>query len=121
MHASVEIGSCVCINDGVQILTASHDVRSPNWPLIAQPIVVRDHAWIAVNALILPGVTIGRGAVVGAGAVVAKDVPDYAVVVGNPAQVRVNARCHELNYNPTCFLGFQAAWLGRPIVSVQKR
>lgn len=47
------------------------------------PIVVRDDVWIGQNALILSGVTIGQGAVIGAGSVVAKDVPPYAIFVGN--------------------------------------
>lgn len=50
-------------------------------------IVVKDDVWIATNAIILSGVTIGQGAVIGAGAVVTKDVPPYAIVGGNPAKV----------------------------------
>jgi galactoside O-acetyltransferase len=51
------------------------------------PIVIRDKAWIGFGAIVLKGVTIGEGAVVGAGSVVTKDVPDWTVVGGNPAQV----------------------------------
>jgi acetyltransferase-like isoleucine patch superfamily enzyme len=51
------------------------------------PIIVEDDVWIGIEAIILSGITIKRGAVIGAGAVVAKDVPPYAVVVGNPAKV----------------------------------
>ena len=51
------------------------------------PIVIKDKAWIGFNSIIMKGVTIGEGAVVGAGSVVTKDVPDYAVVGGNPAKV----------------------------------
>jgi acetyltransferase-like isoleucine patch superfamily enzyme len=51
------------------------------------PVRIRDSAWIGFNAIILKGVTVGKGAVVSAGAVVAQDVPDYAVVMGNPAPV----------------------------------
>ena len=51
------------------------------------PVRILDNAWIGFNAIILKGVTIGRGAVVSAGAVVSQDVPDYAVVAGNPARV----------------------------------
>ena len=43
--------------------------------------------WIGANAVILPGVTVGKGSVVGAGAIVTKDVPEYAIVGGNPAKV----------------------------------
>ena len=51
------------------------------------PIVIKDKAWIGFNSMIMKGVTIGEGAVVGAGSVVVNDVPDYAVVGGNPAKV----------------------------------
>ena len=47
----------------------------------------QEYAWVGAGATILPGVCIGRHAIVGAGSVVTKDVPDYAVAVGNPAKV----------------------------------
>ena len=56
------------------------------------PIIIEDDAWIGFNSTILKGVTIGRGAVVGAASVVTKDVPSYAVVVGNPARIIDYAR-----------------------------
>lgn len=55
--------------------------------IVAAPVRVREHAWIGMNAIILKGVTIGAHAVIGAGSVVSRDVPDYALAVGNPAQV----------------------------------
>jgi maltose O-acetyltransferase len=114
LHAEVEIGSNVCINDGVKLMTGSHDVREPDWKMFGRPIRIQDYAWVATGAVILPGVTIGRGAVVGAYSVVTKDVPDYAVATGNPARFRENIRCRELRYCPADLLSFQAAWLGRP-------
>jgi len=51
------------------------------------PIIVDDDVWIGMDAMILSGVKIGRGAIVGARAVVAKDIPPYAIVVGNPAKI----------------------------------
>jgi acetyltransferase-like isoleucine patch superfamily enzyme len=51
------------------------------------PVMIKDNAWIGFNSIILKGVTIGEGAIVGAGSVVTKDVPDYAVVAGNPARI----------------------------------
>jgi acetyltransferase-like isoleucine patch superfamily enzyme len=55
--------------------------------LVTKPIRIEDNAWVAAKVTILPGVTIGEGAVVGACTVVAKDVPPWSVVVGNPARV----------------------------------
>lgn len=55
--------------------------------VVSAPVVIKDKAWIGFQAIILKGVTIGEGAIVGAGSVVTKDVPDYAVVGGNPAKI----------------------------------
>ena len=114
-HAQIRIGSNVCINDGVRLITASHDVRDAGWKQFAKPIVIEDFAWIATGAVILPGVRVGRGAVVGAGSVVSKNVPDFAVAVGNPAIVRENVRPKELAYSPVRLLALANAWLGRPL------
>jgi acetyltransferase-like isoleucine patch superfamily enzyme len=112
VHAPLTVGADVCINDGAKILTASHDVLDPEWRTVANEIVIGDHAWIATNALILPGVVIGRGAVVGAGAVVAKDVPDGGIVAGNPALLLDKCRSLELHYSPTSSLALFRAWCG---------
>jgi acetyltransferase-like isoleucine patch superfamily enzyme len=62
--------------------------RYHNWETTLKvPIIIKKGSWIGAKAIILKGVTIGEGAVVGAGSVVTKDVPDYAVVAGNPAKV----------------------------------
>lgn len=111
LHDKIIIGTNVCINDGVILLTASHDIADPNWLMVKKPIIIEDNAWIAVNAVILPGVRIGKGAVVGAGAVVSKNVEDYTVVVGNPARPISKKRGDQLNYNPCEFLAGNRAWL----------
>lgn len=113
LHDKIFIGNNVSINSNVQLLTGSHDTYDSAWQLIKKPIVIKDFAWIAYNAIILPGVTIGTGAVIGAGAVVSKDVPDYAVVAGNPAKV-VGQRCQKLAYSPVDFCAPFEAWLGNP-------
>jgi acetyltransferase-like isoleucine patch superfamily enzyme len=78
----VFIGPCaVFVND------RHPRVNNPRYR--AEPPIVEDDASIGANATILPGVRIGRGAVVGAGAVVTKDVEPYTTVVGNPARVLV--------------------------------
>lgn len=54
----------------------------------AQKVVIGDDVWIGRRVIILPGVHIGQGAVIGAGAVVAKDIPEYAIAVGNPVVIK---------------------------------
>ncbi len=89
------VGSCaggVEIEEGVQIapqvtvLTVNHDFYERHI-VICKPVLIKKFAWIGARVTILPGVTIGEYAIVGAGSVVTKDVPDYAVAVGNPAKV----------------------------------
>lgn len=111
LHAKVEIGERVCINDGVEILTASHDISDPAWKVTKGAIVIEDYAWIGTGAMILPGVHIGQGAVVGARAVVSKSVAPQTIVVGNPARPVSKSRCRELHYNPCEFLAANRAWL----------
>lgn len=84
---TIRIGSGVVISQDSYLCTASHDISSPLMVLTKSEIVVNDNVWIAARANILPGVVIGDGAVVGACAVIAKDVPSWSVVVGNPARV----------------------------------
>ncbi len=63
-------------------------IANKNWEVVdSKPIIIKSNAWIGMNCTILKGVTIGEGAIVGAGSVVTKDVPDWTVVGGNPAQV----------------------------------
>jgi maltose O-acetyltransferase len=86
----VRIGDYVMIGPAVQIYTAAHDLRAEarnqGWE-VAKPIMIEDSVWIGGGAILLPGVTIGRNAVVGAGAVVSRDVPANTIVAGNPARV----------------------------------
>jgi acetyltransferase-like isoleucine patch superfamily enzyme len=86
------IGDNVGWGPGAKLLGSSHTGAPLELPIIATdlliaPSVIENDADIGVNAVVLPGVTIGRGAIVGAGAVVTKDVPALAKVVGNPARV----------------------------------
>jgi acetyltransferase-like isoleucine patch superfamily enzyme len=111
LHANITIGERVCINDGVEILTATHDVNDPAWAQIAKDVVIEDYVWIGQGAMILPGVILGRGAVVGARAVVSRSVAPGAIVAGNPAVPVSKNRGTELNYNPCEFLATNRAWL----------
>lgn len=111
LHDMVSIGEHVCINDGVILLTASHNLQDPQWQHKKAPIFINDYAWICTNAIILPGVKIGKGAVVGAGAVVSKDVGDFEIVAGNPAKPISKLRVSNLSYNPCEFLAANSAWI----------
>jgi len=111
LHDKVNIGKYVCINDGVVILSASHDVSDSLWRHKKAPVFIGDYAWIATNAILLPGVSIGKGAVVAAGAVVSKNVNEYAIVIGSPAIEIEKTRNKILDYNPCEFLAFNNAWL----------
>lgn len=84
---NIVIGTKVAISREAFICTASHDINYANRPLITAPINICDGVWIGAKATILPGVTIGEGAVVAANSVVTKDVPAWAVVAGNPAKI----------------------------------
>jgi acetyltransferase-like isoleucine patch superfamily enzyme len=77
----VEIGEEVLISWDVTLLENNYHSNSRG------PIRVEDHVWIGCHAIVLSGVTIGRGAVVAAGAVVTRDVPPNSLVAGNPARV----------------------------------
>ena len=109
----LSIGANVVINDGARILTATHSLSDPNWSTVTSPVVLCDYCWVATDALILPGVTIGRGAVVAAGAVVRADVPAYAVAIGNPAVISKRQRIKELSYSPVMFRPGVSAWIDR--------
>ena len=111
VHDRVVIGSNVCVNDGAKLLTASHDVTDPAWKTVSAAIELEDYSWICTNALVLPGVTVGRGAVVGAGAVVREDVSEYSIVAGNPARSLEKQRGRNLEYSPTSRLALFNAWV----------
>ena len=85
-RGGITIEDDVMIAANVSLLTNNHDLYEREI-LLCKPIVIKQGAWIGAGATILPGVTVGKYAVVGASSVVTHDVPDYAVVVGSPAKV----------------------------------
>jgi len=96
----VKIGKNVNVSDGAVIITAKHDVNSPQFEARYEPITIEDWAWVATNAIVLAGVTVGEGAVVAAGAVVTKDVAPYSIVGGNPAKVIGERKKQKFDYVP---------------------
>lgn len=104
-RGGLRIGANVSISPECYLITASHDPHSPSFAGSIKPtdVTIEDFAWLGARAVVLPGVTIGRGAVVGAGAVVSRNVPPMAIVAGNPAHVigrRQNEPSYTLNWRP---------------------
>lgn len=85
-RGGITIGDNARIAANVQLISNNHDPYDLDI-LTCKPVEIGNFAWIGAGATILPGVRVGCHAVVGAGSVVTKDVPDYAVAVGNPAKI----------------------------------
>lgn len=92
VHGPLVIGNNVMMGPDVVILTHSHNIDRVDVPMGQQgswvrKVTIGNDVWIGMRSIIMPGITIGDGAIIGAGAVVTKDVPDYAVVGGVPARI----------------------------------
>lgn len=89
----IKIGNDCLISQHITIVASNHTfhkkdlIRNQKWSLNKNFVNIGDDVWIGANSIILPGVTIGTGAVIGAGSVVGSDVPEYAIVKGNPAEI----------------------------------
>jgi maltose O-acetyltransferase len=87
------LGKNVMMGPEVVFIAQNHNAEDPDRPLQEQgwitydPVVVGDNTWIGTRVIVLPGRKIGKCVIVGAGAVVTKDIPDYAIVGGNPARI----------------------------------
>ena len=96
-RGSLFIGNNVDIAQEVNIWSEQHDYNNPSFKAINKPVFIDDYVWIASRATILPGVHVGRGAVVACGAIVSKDVPPLAIVGGVPAHI-IGYRQNIMNY-----------------------
>jgi acetyltransferase-like isoleucine patch superfamily enzyme len=99
----IRTGNDVSIGPEASILTLGHDPQSPDFADRGGDVIIGDHVWIGYRAILLPGISIGDGAVVGAGAVVTKNVMPYTIVAGNPAKVigeRQRNLTYQLNHHP---------------------
>ncbi len=97
----INIGNYTSISEITIIIGGNHHTDLTTYPMKAvfmgypfekdnkpaKSVVIKNDVWIGLNAIILEGVTVGNGAIIGAGTVVARDIPDYAVAVGNPAKI----------------------------------
>ena len=91
-NAPITIGSNVLLAAGVRIITRKHGFANLSHPMAKQgytnaPIVIEDDVWIGFGAVILPGVTVGRGSIIGSNAVVTRNVEPYTIVGGVPARL----------------------------------
>ena len=94
----IEIGKNVDLSTGVYIWTLQHDPQCENFKTTGGKVVIEDYVWISCRSVILPGVLIGKGAIVAAGAVVTKDVNPYTIVEGIPAK-KIGERYRNLKYS----------------------
>jgi maltose O-acetyltransferase len=93
----LQIGDNVDIAQEVMIWTLEHDVNSPIHKGVGLPVVIEDYVWIGARVIIMPGVTIGKGAVIACGAIVTKDVLPKTIVGGIPAKI-IGQRENDLTY-----------------------
>lgn len=99
-RGGINIGDNVSISSEVCILTGYHDPKSSDFSGIIKCVTVEDYVFVGTRAMILPGVTLGKGSFVAAGAVVTKNVEPFTIVAGVPAKP-IGSRCSDLNYSAT--------------------
>ena len=102
-RGGLTLGADVSVSPECYLLTFTHGVHDPAFKALPGPVTLEDKAWIGARAVLLPGRTVGRAAVVGAGAIVTKDVPALEIVGGNPARSigrRESEPEIELNWRP---------------------
>lgn len=101
----INIGNNVGIAHNTKIYTLGHDYNDPRFPTKGSSVTIHDNAFVFSNVLIMPGVTIGEGAIVLAGSVVTKDVESWTIVGGNPAKPikKRNPNIKYLLYYPYLF------------------
>lgn len=92
------IGENVNFSSNVSVYTLQHDKNDPYFRSKGGPVMIKDRSWVSSNTMVLPGVTVGEGALVCGGAVVTKNVDDYSVVGGVPAK-RIGERNANLLYH----------------------
>ncbi len=85
-QGKITIGKRTTISQGSHICAGTHDYTISGFPLVTAPITILDNAWVAAEAFIHPGVTIGEGTVIGARSVVTKDMPAWMVCAGHPCK-----------------------------------
>lgn len=103
LNRIVTIGNYLMMSEDVLFLGGNHSNENTDIPMghqqtgIKTPLAIDDDVWIGARVIVLPGCQkIGKGVIIGAGSVVTKDIPDYAIVGGNPARI-IRYRKNEMN------------------------
>jgi acetyltransferase-like isoleucine patch superfamily enzyme len=86
LRGGLDIGEHVSVSPEVMILTSAHELNDPSFGLTVDRVAIEDHVWLGSRSVIMPGVTVGHGAVIAAGAVVTRDVRPLDIVAGVPAK-----------------------------------
>ena len=97
-RASLTIGNHTDIASSVMIYNSEHDLEKEDFSTKTEPVTIGDYVFIGPRAIILPGITIGKGAIVAAGAVVTKNIPDFTIVGGVPAKEIGERKNKDLHY-----------------------
>lgn len=84
-QGTITIGADAVISQGAHVCASSHDVYDPAFQLVLRPIVIGEKAWVAADAFVGPGVTVGEGAILGARGAAFKDLAPWTIFSGNPA------------------------------------
>ncbi|MEO6546448.1 MAG: putative colanic acid biosynthesis acetyltransferase [Ferruginibacter sp.] len=85
-QGKISIGKWAVISQGAHLCAGTHDYNLPGFPLYTRPIIIGNQAWVAAEAFVHPGITIGEGCVIGARSVVTKDMPAWMVCAGHPCK-----------------------------------
>lgn len=97
LNGEITIRNNVSITAETYIFTSSHYANSSSFECFYKPVVINDYAWVGARAMILPGVSIGKGAILGAASTATKNIPEYTIYAGAPAK-EIGKRSTELNY-----------------------
>ncbi len=95
---TLKIGDHVAFASEVMVYNSQHDIHDSTFAAITKPVTIEDYVFVGPRAIILPGVTVGKGAVVAAGAIVTKDVEPFTIVGGVPAVKIGVRRAKDLSY-----------------------
>ena len=105
-RGGIDIGENVSVSSDVIILTADHDMDTFNFKGRNKKVVIADYVWVGTRAMVLPGITVSKGALIAAGSIVTKDVPAFSVVAGVPARF-IKKRPENINYDASYSRLFQ--------------